>query len=144
MADSFSKKEREKKRRKRKKDKEEKKAQKKLEGKSEIEFSYVDENGNLTTTPPDPTKKIEVKLEDIEISIPKKEELPPEDKVREGYVKFFNSEKGYGFIEDVKTRDSYFVHIDNVLFEIRDRDKVTFEIGNGPKGPIALAVKLLS
>ena len=37
-------------------------------------IAYVDENGNITDTPPDPQKKIEVKLEDIEIGVPKNEE----------------------------------------------------------------------
>ena len=65
MADSYNKKERDKKRRKRKQEKIEKRKQRKLEGKSTQEFMYMDENGNLTSTPPDPSKKKEVKLEEI-------------------------------------------------------------------------------
>ena len=81
MADSFNKKDREKKRQKRKKDKAERKEQRKLEGKTEIEFMYMDENGNLVSTPPDPTKKKVVKVEDIVLGVPKKEDrefVPPE------------------------------------------------------------------
>ena len=69
---SFNKKEKEKKRRKKKKDKLERREQRKLEreevGPKSFEdlIRYVDEDGNLTTTPPDPTKKKEeIKLENI-------------------------------------------------------------------------------
>lgn len=139
MADSFNKKEREKKRRKRKKEKQERKEQRKQEGNKEVEFMYVDENGNLTPTPPDPAKK-EVKLEDINISTPKKSELEEEEKVRDGKVKFFNTEKGYGFINDKKTGESYFIHVNNLTEPIEEGDQVTFEIGTGPKGQIAINV----
>jgi len=142
MADSFNKKEREKRRQKKKKDKAERKKQRKLDGVKGEEFMYVDENGQLTAEPPDPTKKIEINVEDIEISIPKKEKAEPMETVRNGTVKFFNTEKGYGFIIDDDTNLSYFVHIENITGEIRDRDKVQFEIGSGPKGPVALLVKL--
>jgi len=143
MADSFNKKDREKKRRKKNEEKAERKQQKKLEGKKEVQFVYVDENGNFTDTPPDPTKKKKIKAEDIEIGIPKKEDVEPMDLIREGVVKFFNSEKGYGFITDNQTKESLFVHIGNVTGDIRDNDKVKFEVGNGDKGPIAINVKVL-
>ena len=142
MADSFNKKDREKKRRKKKLEKAEKKEQKKLEGKSEPEFMYVDEFGNLTPEPPDPSKRQEVNVEDIEVSIPKKEEVEY-DPIRKGSVKFFNNEKGYGFINDTETQESYFVHIDGCVDPIGDGDKVSFEIGSGHKGPIALKVQLI-
>ncbi len=143
MADSFNKKEREKKRQKRKKDKAEMKAQRKVDGNKPEEFMYLDDEGNLTTEPPDPTKKKKVyKLEDIEISTPKKEDLPEVDRTRNGIVKFFNHEKGYGFISDKANGDSIFVHIENITGDIRENDRVTFELGSGPKGPVALLVKI--
>lgn len=141
MADSFNKKEREKKRRKRKQDKAELKRQRKLDGKKGPEFMYVDENGNLTPTPPDPTKRTKIELESIDVSTPKKGEKEEADFTKEGMVKFFNTEKAYGFILEKVTGDSFFVHIDNVTGEIATNDKVIFEIGNGPKGPIAINVK---
>jgi len=144
LADSFSKKEREKKRQKRKKDKAELKAQRKLEGNKTQEFMYLDEDGNLTSEPPDPTKKKrEYKLEDIEVSTPKKEDVPEEDKTRTGIVKFFNHDKGYGFIADKVSGDSVFVHIENITGDIREHDRVEFELGSGPKGPVALSVKIV-
>jgi len=142
MADSFNKKEREKKKRKRAKDKAEKRRQRKEEGVKPIEIMYVDEDGNLTATPPDPAKKSKIKLEDINVSTPKLEDQEPQGP-REGNVKFFNNEKGYGFIEERGTGLSFFVHIDSLIDPIRDRDRVTFEVGNGPKGPIALDVKVV-
>ena len=142
MADSFNKKEREKKKRKRAKDKAEKRRQRKEEGVKPLEIMYVDEDGNLTATPPDPAKKSKIKLEDINISTPKLADQEPEGP-REGNVKFFNTEKGYGFIEERGTGQSFFVHIDSLIDPIRDRDRVTFEVGNGPKGPIAFDVKVV-
>ena len=142
MADSFNKKDREKRKRKRKQEKAERKKQRQQEGKTE-EFMYVDENGNLTSTPPDPTKKTEIKAEDIEIGVPKYEELGEEELIRKGTVKFFNVEKGYGFIIDAQTKESHFVHIDNISGELNSGDKVTFEASMGPKGPIALNVQLV-
>ena len=97
---SYNKKEKEKKRRKRKQDKlerrEQRKAEKEKNGTKTFEemLSYVDENGNLTDTPPDPAKKKKIKAEDIVIGIPPKDDTPI-DPNRKGQVKFFNDEKGY-------------------------------------------------
>lgn len=143
MADSFGKKEREKKKQKRKKEKEARKEERKAEGKSTEEFFYVDADGNFTTEPPDPKAKSNVKLEDIEISVRPQEDSDEEDGVHTGRVKFFNSDKGYGFIADDNSRQDYFVHADNLVDQIRDHDKVSFIIGAGPKGPVALEVRLL-
>jgi cold shock CspA family protein len=141
MADSYNKKEREKKRKKRKKDKAEAKAARKDQGKSKIEFMYVDADGNLTSTPPDPAQKEEFSLEEIMISVPKKTEEDESKFIRKGVVKFFNNDKGFGFIRDKANDDSVFVHIDNLEEPIKEGDKVTFEMGSGPKGPVALNVK---
>lgn len=142
--DSYSKKEREKKREKRKKEKRERKEQRKLEGKTE-EFMYLDADGNLTSTPPDPTaKKKEIDLEEIQISTPKQDKSDESAFLRTGTVKFFNTEKGYGFIQDSETKESFFVHANSLIDEIKDHDRVQFEVGKGPKGPVALEVKLAS
>lgn len=143
MADSYNKKDREKKRRKRKQEKREKMEQRRLEGPKEPEYMYVDENGNLTSTPPDPTKRKKINLEDIVIGAQKREPVDPAELIRNGVVKFFNDEKGYGFITDKGTGDSIFVHIENVTGDIRENDKVTFEIGHGTKGPVAIDVKIV-
>ncbi|MEO1516108.1 MAG: cold shock domain-containing protein [Bacteroidota bacterium] len=141
MADSYNKKEREKKRRKRKQNKAEKKKQKKADGIKSEEFMYVDEFGNLTPTPPDLSKKETINVEDIEVSTPKSLNQNEDKFVKNGVVKFFNPEKRYGFIEEVNTGTDYFVHEDNLIDRINEKDKVVFEIGAGPKGPIAINVK---
>ena len=145
--ETFSKKEKEKKRRKKKQDKLEKREQRKLEreerGKKTFEemITYVDEYGNFTDTPPDPTKRNKIKAEDIMLGVPPRDHTPMET-IRRGIVKFFNSEKGYGFITDSETKESLFVHINNVAQEIRENDKVIFEVEMGQKGPNAVRVSI--
>ncbi len=141
MADSYNKKEREKKRKKRKKEKAEARAARKEKGKSQVEFMYVDADGNLTATPPDPAKKEEVSLDEIMISVPKKGEEDESKFLRKGVIKFFDNDKGFGFIRDKANDDSVFVHIENLEEPVKEGDKVTFELGSGPKGPVALNVK---
>jgi cold shock CspA family protein len=107
-------------------------------------IAYVDEFGNIVDTPPEPVdKKNEIKAEDIVLGIPKKEESDVEDAVRTGVVSFFNHDKGYGFIKDSATNDSMFVHINNVLEEINEGNKVTFEVQPGLKGPEATKVQVV-
>ncbi len=142
MADSFNKKEREKKRRKRKQEKVEKKKQKKLDGDNSEEFMYVDEDGNLTPNPPDRTRRKKINIEEIEISTPKNLDSDQSKYTKEGYVKFYSEEKGYGFIEETATGEDYFVHVDNLVEAIKEKDRIVFEIGSGPKGPIAINVRL--
>ncbi len=145
---TFNKKEREKKKRKRKQEKRERREERKLEkaesGKKSFEdmLAYVDENGNLTDTPPDPLKKKVIKVEDIQLGVPQVTHEQMDSK-RNGTVKFFNSEKGFGFITDDQTKDSIFVHINNVSGELKENQKVTFETEKGPKGPVAVNVEIL-
>ena len=147
--ESYSKKEREKKRQKRKKEKAELKEQRKAEkaesGGTSFEdmIAYVDEWGNVTDTPPDPAKKPKIKAEDIIIGIPPKDAYPEQDTTRRGRVKFFNDEKGYGFINDLDSKESIFVHISNTNDQLQENDKVTFEVEMGAKGPTAVNVKLV-
>ncbi len=145
MAETWNKKEREKKKRQNKKEKAEKK-QERRENKStnpESMIAYIDENGNLSSKPPDPKKKIIVNVEDIEIGVPKQEELNPEDLIRTGVVTFFNNDKGYGFIKDKETQESVFVHINSLSEPIKENNIVSFETEMGPKGANAVNVKLV-
>lgn len=144
--DSYSKKEKEKNRRKKQQEKEERKQQRKAdkaEGKGgEIEFSYVDENGNLSSTPPDPSKKFTVNAEDIQLGAAFRTD-EPEEVEKKGFVKFFNAEKGYGFITEADSKDTIFVHVNDTSEELKENNKVTFEIEMGPKGPKAVRVKVV-
>jgi len=145
--ETWNKKEKEKKKQKKKNEKEQKMAERKANPtKSSLEdmMAYVDEFGNITSTPPDPMKKkVAVKLEDIEVSIPKQAPVDPADLIRKGSVTFFNDSKGYGFIKDQDSQDSIFVHINAVEEPIKEKDKVTFEIEMGQKGPTAVKVKII-
>lgn len=145
--ETWNKKQKEKKKQKKREDKEQKKQEKKANPtKSSLDdmLAYVDEFGNITTTPPDPLKKKStVKLEDIEVSIPKQTPVDPADLVRKGSVTFFNESKGYGFIKDTESQESVFVHVNAIAEPIQEKDKVTFEVEMGPKGPSAVNVKLI-
>lgn len=59
-----------------------------------------------------------------------------------GKVKFFNSEKGFGFIKDSNSNEEYFVHVTGLVDEIRENDEVTFDLKEGKKGLNAVNVKL--
>lgn len=104
-------------------------------------IAYVDAYGNVTDTPPDPAEKEEINAEDIELGIPKKEKLP-DDVPRLGIVSFFNDSKGFGFIRDLNSQESIFVHINNVEGEIKEDSKVSFEVEQGPRGLAAVKVEL--
>lgn len=143
--ETFSKKEVRNKKEKKKRDKRDKREEKRgqeTSGKLADMIMYVDHMGNLTPTPPDPTKKKEIKLESIEIGVPKASDMEDEDPIRKGVVTFFNTEKGYGFIKDSDSQDSIFVHINNTLEEIKENNMVTFEVEMGQKGPTAVRVKV--
>jgi len=58
-----------------------------------------------------------------------------------GTVKFFNSEKGFGFIKDENSDKEYFVHVTGLIDEVRENDRVTFELQEGRKGLNAVNVK---
>jgi len=145
---SFGKKENEKKRLQKRNDKEEKRKERQANAVSgqglEEMLAYVDENGNITSTPPDPTRKRkEIALESIQTSVPKQEDREPEDALRTGTVSFFNDSKGYGFIRDAASQESIFVHANNLGgLTITEGNKVTFEVEPGMKGPTAVRVKM--
>jgi cold shock CspA family protein len=148
MAETWNKKEKEKKKQQKKKDKAERKLERKENNKDNNNFeymlAYLDENGNLSSKPPDPNKKrVLVNAEDIEIGVPKQKPVNPEDLIRQGIVSFFNDAKGYGFIKDLVTQESVFVHINSLSEPIKENNKVSFEIEMGPKGAIASNVKLV-
>ncbi|MEI8203135.1 MAG: cold shock domain-containing protein [Bacteroidota bacterium] len=145
--ETWNKKEAEKKKAKNKKDKEQKKQERKANSKSgsslDDMIAYVDENGQISSTPPDPDKKSKIKVEDILTSVPKKGIEDPADSIRKGVISFFNDSKGYGFIRDLETQESIFVHLNGLVDAVKESDMVTFNVEQSPKGLNAYDVKLV-
>ena len=141
--ETFNKKEQEKLRAKKKKEKQEKKEARKANPKLSGDdiYVYVDENGHLTNTPPDPAKKIIVDVESIEIGISRRTETEETPAERRGTIDFFNESKGFGFIKGVETGEKYFVHISGLLDDVKEGNLVTYELEKGAKGMNAVRVK---
>ena len=59
-----------------------------------------------------------------------------------GTVKWFNVEKGYGFINSEDGRD-VFVHFSNIKEDLHEGENVTFDITEAQKGPSAINVRKL-
>ena len=143
--ETFAKKEKQKKKLKQRQEKEEKMEERKASGKKgkslEDVMAYIDENGNISSTPPDPKKKKIYNAEDMQIAIPQQVAGEEGDSVRQGVITFFNDAKGFGFIQDLQTQERVFVHINNLSGPIKEKDKVSYEVEMGPKGPSAVNVK---
>ena len=141
--ETYGKKEKEKKRLKKRLEKQEKREKRKgnvKEGGLESMMAYVDENGQITDVPPDPSKKKSINADTIEIGIPKKEKEEM-NTVRTGKIDFFDHGKGFGFIRELDTQEKYFVHVNGLTEEVQENDKVSFELEKGLKGLNAVRVK---
>lgn len=64
--------------------------------------------------------------------------------MKTGIVKFYNSEKGFGFIKDNETQEEIFVHRTGVRGVIRENDSVSYDVERGQKGMNAVNVQLNS
>lgn len=141
---SLEKRDKEKKRQQKQEEKERRKAERKANspgGGLENMMAYVDENGMITSTPPDPSKRIEVDASEIELGVPrrsKEDEIPVE---HIGRVDFFDTSKGFGFIKEDGTQERYFVHVSGLLDEVKENDKVTYDVERGQKGMNAVRVR---
>ena len=136
-----NKREKEKQRQKEKQEKREKMEERKAsqtKGKSlDDMLAYIDENGNITSTPPDPDKKKVFNAEDIEIGVPK--HIESEDPGREGKIDYFNGSKGFGFIIE-KDGEKIFFHINQTTYPVKEGDIVTYTVERGPRGLNAVGV----
>ena len=141
MADSFSKKENFKKKIQKQKEKaqrrEERKANNNKGKELEDMFSYVDEFGRITTTPPE--KRQEVSLDDIQLGA-----APiPEEETRKSGIITFLSEKGYGFITEDRSKENVFFHQNNAREILKKGHKVYFEKERYAKGFSAINIELV-
>ena len=59
-----------------------------------------------------------------------------------GTVKFFNESKGFGFVVDNSSKEEIFVHVSGLKQDIRQNDKVEFDVEEGKKGLSAVNVRL--
>lgn len=138
---TFGKREKEKQRQKEKREKREKMEERKAnqtKGKSlDQMMAYIDENGNISSVPPDPDKKKVFNAEDIEIGVPKYTES--EDPQRQGRIDYFDSSKGFGFIIEDNGQKIFF-HINQTTYQVSEGDRVTYTVERGPKGLNAVGV----
>ncbi len=63
-------------------------------------------------------------------------------KIYFGVVKFYNEDKGYGYIIDNDTKDELFVYEEGIIDEIYDNDNVKYNIRDTRKGLEAYNVRL--
>ena len=63
--------------------------------------------------------------------------------MKKGTVKFFNSERGFGFITVEGSGEEIFVHKTDVQGTIRENDQVEFEVQKGNKGLNAVGVRVI-
>jgi len=144
--ETWNKKEKEKIKQKKKQEKAARKEERKAhatDGSLESMMAYVDEYGNITSTPPDPMRKSRINAAEIEVSVPKRKHEEAADPNRQGVVTFYNSSKGFGFIQDSTSKESIFTHVKGHMDQIQENDKVSFRVEQGPKGLNAVDVKLI-
>ena len=141
---TFNKLEREKNRAKKREEKRKKmQARKQARERGELkqdEFVYVDHLGNFTETPPDPAEKQEIKLDSINLGAAKNQDF---DEKIQGKVTFYDNEKGFGFIKNIKSDDSYFFHFSECKDTLAQGDKVEFDTVRGEKGLNAVKINKL-
>ena len=65
------------------------------------------------------------------------------DNKKTGTVKFFNTEKGFGFIKHDDSNKETFVHVSGLINDIKEGDRVEFDLQEGKKGLNAVNVKLI-
>ena len=143
-SETFGKKEVRNKQEKKRKDKAQRREERKKQGKKGMDdmIAYVDENGMISSSPPDLSKKKEVKAESIDIGVPKVESRS-KSKIRTGKLKTYDEAKGFGFIIDSESNESVFVHRNDSVEPLRVGVKVEFEMEKGIKGFKAINVKQL-
>lgn len=104
-------------------------------------IAYVDPFGNIHDSPIDKSeyRKVgahEINLDDPAFAVEQKDSY-------DGEVEFYNTEKGFGFIKDVRTMRKYFFHISNAPETIKEGNKVGFDIRKSDRGLNAINIALV-
>jgi len=60
-----------------------------------------------------------------------------------GTVKWFDDQKGFGFIEQEGGNDLFVHHSEITGESLQEGQKVEFEVGQGQKGPCAVSVRVV-
>jgi len=140
---TFQKSEKEKKKKLKQKEKEEKRTARKAnsnKGKGlESMMAYVDHNGQLSDTPPDPKLRVEIKAEDILLGARTFSKETSTD-IKTGRVAIYNTDRKFGFIKDSISQEKIFFHISGANFDIQEGDSVSYELTFGVKGPNAVNI----
>ncbi|MBU2913151.1 MULTISPECIES: cold-shock protein [Reichenbachiella] len=63
--------------------------------------------------------------------------------MQQGVIKFFNDSKGFGFIKSDEGGNDIFVHTSGLVDEVRENDKVEFDVEEGRRGLNAVNVKVI-
>lgn len=63
--------------------------------------------------------------------------------MNKGVIKFFNETKGFGFITPENGGDDVFVHVSGLKGNVRENDKVTYDVERGKKGLNAVNVSVI-
>lgn len=143
---TFNKREKEKQRQQQKQQKREKMEERKANGNKakslDDMMAYIDEDGNITSTPPDPSRKRVFNADEIEIGVPKQREESESD-VNTGVVDYFNESKGFGFINDIGGGERLFFHVSALQERVAENDRVVYDVERGAKGFNAVNIRKL-
>lgn len=63
--------------------------------------------------------------------------------MRRGIIQFYLTDKGFGYIRDLTTREEFFFTKKNLKTPVKDKDEVWFEIGENTQGLYAYNIKLV-
>jgi len=103
-------------------------------------MAYIDENGNLTNTPPEHGAlrhlKRPVNVRNNNVSTEESRHL------RTGVVTFFNEAKGFGFIQDLASKERVFMHVSDLVDKVKEQATVHFEVERGERGLSARKIRL--
>jgi CspA family cold shock protein len=108
-------------------------------------FMYVDEYGNLTSSPPDMSRKKTIDAADIVFrSSPQPSASAEPEAPRKGRVTYYSDAKGFGFITDSATSERIFVHASELAQPVSEGDVVSFFSRRNEKGFFASNVSIIA